>query len=115
MTVTDVQEVAWDLEPLVEGEGEPGADRMLAEADERAAAFAERYAGHVKDLDGAGLAAAMDELQAISELVEGMAQRRSCALRRKPAPPGRTGQAPADLDRGQDGRQERRHRQSDEA
>jgi oligoendopeptidase F len=69
MSVTDVQEVAWDLEPLVEGEGEAGADRMLAEADERAAAFAERHAGRVKDLDGPGLVAAMDELQAISELV----------------------------------------------
>jgi oligoendopeptidase F len=69
MSVTDVQEVAWDLEPLVEGEGEAGADRMLAEADGRAAAFAERYAGRVSDLDGPALVAAMDELQAISELV----------------------------------------------
>ena len=47
MTVTDLQDVAWDLDPLVEGEGPEGADRMLAEADERAAAFAERYAGRV--------------------------------------------------------------------
>jgi oligoendopeptidase F len=69
MSVTDLQDVAWDLEPLVEGEGPEGADRMLAEADERAAAFAERYAGRVKDLDGAELAAAMDELHRISELV----------------------------------------------
>ena len=69
MSVTDVQEVAWDLDPLVEGEGEAGANRMLTEADERAAAFAERYAGRVKDLDGPELVAAMDELQAISELV----------------------------------------------
>src|SRR3954452_21920570 len=69
MTVTDVQEVAWDLDPLVEGEGAAGADRRLAEADERAAAFAERYAGRVTDLDGPGLVAAIDELQAISELV----------------------------------------------
>src|SRR4051812_49054353 len=69
MTVTDVQEVAWDLDPLVEGEGAAGADRMLAEADERAAAFAERHAGRVTDLDGPGLVAAIDELQAISELV----------------------------------------------
>jgi oligoendopeptidase F len=69
MTVTDVQDVAWDLDPLVDGEGEAGADRMLAEADERAAAFAERYAGRVPEIDGAALVAAMDELQAISELV----------------------------------------------
>jgi oligoendopeptidase F len=69
MSVTDLQDVAWDLEPLVEGEGTEGADRMLAEADERAAAFAERYAGRMKDLDGAELAEAMHELEVISELV----------------------------------------------
>jgi oligoendopeptidase F len=69
MSVIDLQDVAWDLDPLVEGEGEAGADRMLDEADERAAAFAERYAGRVKDLDGGELAAAMDELQQIADLV----------------------------------------------
>jgi oligoendopeptidase F len=69
MTVTDLQDVAWDLEPLVEGEGPEGADRLLVEADERAAAFAERYAGRVADLDGDELAAAMAELQQIAELV----------------------------------------------
>src|SRR4051794_31089900 len=69
MSVTDLQDVAWDLEPLVEGEGEAGVDRMLAEADERAAAFAQRYAGRIKDLDGAELADAMHELDVISDLV----------------------------------------------
>jgi oligoendopeptidase F len=69
MSVIDLQDVAWDLDPLVEGEGTAGADRMLAEADERAAAFAERYAGRVKDLDGSELAAAMTELEEMSELV----------------------------------------------
>jgi oligoendopeptidase F len=69
MTLIDLQDVAWDLDPLVEGEGPEGADRMLAEADERAAAFAERYAGRVGELDGAELAAAMRELEQISELV----------------------------------------------
>jgi len=69
MSVIDVQDVAWDLDPLVDGEGPEGADRMLAEADERAAAFAERYAGNVAGLDGPGLAGAMAELQAIAELV----------------------------------------------
>jgi oligoendopeptidase F len=69
MSVTDLQDVAWDLDPLVDGEGPEGADRMLAEADERAAAFAERYAGRVKDLDGAELTEAMRELETISELV----------------------------------------------
>ena len=69
MSVIDVQDVAWDLDPLVDGEGPEGADRMLAEADERAATFAARYAGHVAELDGPGLAEAMAELQAIAELV----------------------------------------------
>jgi oligoendopeptidase F len=69
MTVTDLQDVAWDLEPLVDGAGAEGADRLLAEADERAAAFSGRYAGRVAELDGTELAAAMSELQRIAELV----------------------------------------------
>jgi oligoendopeptidase F len=69
MTVMDVQEIAWDLEPLVDGEGEQGADRQLAEADERAAAFAEAHAGRVAELDGERLAAAMAELEAMFDLV----------------------------------------------
>jgi oligoendopeptidase F len=69
MTVMDVQDVAWDLGPLVDGEGPEGADRLLAEADERAARFAETHAGHVAELDGPGLAAAMAELEAIVDLI----------------------------------------------
>jgi oligoendopeptidase F len=65
MTLMDVQEVAWDLDPLVDGEGAEGAERLLAEADERAARFAETYAGRVGELDGAGLSAAMAELETI--------------------------------------------------
>jgi oligoendopeptidase F len=69
MTLMDVQEVAWDLDPLVDGEGPQGADRLLAEADERAVRFAEAYAGHVVELDGEGLATAMAELEAIVDLI----------------------------------------------
>ena len=69
MSTTDVATVAWDLEPLVEGDGPDGADRLLEEADRRAAAFAEQHAGKVAQLDGPGLAAAMEELQAITDLV----------------------------------------------
>jgi oligoendopeptidase F len=69
MTLIDVQEVAWDLDPLVDGEGPEGADRLLAEADERAARFAEAHAGRVAELDGAGLAAAMSDVEAIVELI----------------------------------------------
>jgi oligoendopeptidase F len=69
MTVTEPTDVAWDLEPLVDGDGAEGAERLLAEADERAARFAEAHAGRVAQLDGAGLAAAMADLQEIYELV----------------------------------------------
>jgi oligoendopeptidase F len=69
MTSTDVQDVAWDLDPLVDGEGPVGADRLLADADERAARFADAYAGRVAELDGAGLAAAMADLETITDLV----------------------------------------------
>jgi oligoendopeptidase F len=66
---TQVQDVAWDLDPLVDGEGEAGVDRLLAEADERAAAFAQRHQGKVGGIDGPGLAAAMAELEAIVDIV----------------------------------------------
>src|SRR3954454_3277408 len=68
----EVEEVAWDLEPLLIGDpGDPVAavDGMLAQAQERADAFADRYAGHVGDLDAAGLAEAMRELGELQEIV----------------------------------------------
>src|SRR4051794_7034782 len=64
-----LEAVAWDLDPLVDGEGEAGADRQLAEAQERSAAFADRYQGKLTTIDGEGLAEAVSELQTISELV----------------------------------------------
>lgn len=69
VTDPEVLEVAWDLEPLVDGAGPAGVDAQLDEADRRAQAFAERYAGNVASLDGPGLEEAMRELAAISELV----------------------------------------------
>src|SRR2546423_4456791 len=60
---------AWDLEPLLEGEGRDGVERRLAEALTRAQAFAERYAGKLGELDSEGLRQAMEELAAINELV----------------------------------------------
>jgi oligoendopeptidase F len=59
----------WDLGPLVDGEGDAGVDRLLAQARERATAFAADHAGKVSELDGAGLREAMRELEAINELV----------------------------------------------
>jgi oligoendopeptidase F len=59
----------WDLAPLVDGDLDNGAERLLSEAAQRAEAFAESHAGKVASLDGAGLTAAMRELAVIEELV----------------------------------------------
>ena len=66
---SSLEAVAWDLEPLVDGEGEAGADRLLAEAQTLAAAVAERHQGKVAEIDGPGLVALMEDLRAISEMV----------------------------------------------
>jgi oligoendopeptidase F len=63
-----VEDVSWDLSPLVHGEGDAGADRLLDEAAERAQAFADTYAGRVAELPASEFAAAVTELQEISEL-----------------------------------------------
>jgi oligoendopeptidase F len=65
----DPADVAWDLEPLVDGDGPAGVDRLLDEADRRATAFAEAHAGQVDQLDSPALAEAMRELEAIVDLV----------------------------------------------
>ncbi len=65
----ELERAAWDLEPLVDGEGESGVEHRLEEALTRAKSFAERYAGKLGELDGPGLAEAMGELAAIYELV----------------------------------------------
>ncbi len=68
-TDPELERAAWDLEPLVDGEGEAGVERRLEEALTRAQVFAECYAGKLGELDGPGLAEAMGELAAIYELV----------------------------------------------
>ena len=65
----ELAETAWDLEPLVDGEGEAGVQSRLEDALGRARAFAERYAGKLSELDSAGLAEAMTELAVIYELI----------------------------------------------
>ena len=49
-----LEAAAWDLEQLVDGEGEQGARQRLAEALERSRAFAESYSGRLEQLDGDG-------------------------------------------------------------
>jgi oligoendopeptidase F len=68
-TDPELDQAAWDLEPLLDGEGEAGVERRLDEAQTRAQAFAKRYAGELDGLDGAGLRTAMQELAEIYELV----------------------------------------------
>jgi oligoendopeptidase F len=65
----ELEQAAWNLDALVDGEGEAGVERQLTDALARAQAFAERCAGKLAQLDGAGLAQAMHELAAIHDLV----------------------------------------------
>jgi oligoendopeptidase F len=64
----EVEAVAWDLSDLLQGSGEEALDTMLADAQARADAFGDRYAGHVAELDGPGLVEAMGELAELSEI-----------------------------------------------
>jgi oligoendopeptidase F len=65
----ELEQVAWELDPLVDGQGEQGVRRQLAEALERAETFAGAYAGALGALDAQGLERAMRELEQIQELV----------------------------------------------
>ena len=65
----ELEGVAWDLDPLVDGEGERGVDRLLDEAESRVEAFASSYEGKVHQFDSPTLVEAMTELAAISELI----------------------------------------------
>ncbi len=65
----ELQATAWDLEPLVDGEGPGGVESRLDQALLRAKAFAARYSGKLEELDGAGLREAMAELAVIYELI----------------------------------------------
>ena len=58
----------WNLEPLVDDGWPDRALAQLAEAQEKAEAFAERYRGTLAEIDAPGLAEAMRELEAISDL-----------------------------------------------
>jgi oligoendopeptidase F len=69
LTDPELLETAWDLEPLVDGDGEAGVERMLDEAIAVAATFSENYAGKVAELDRAGIVKAMHELELVYDLV----------------------------------------------
>jgi oligoendopeptidase F len=65
----ELLETAWDLEPLVHGEGAAGVEKLLQAAGEQAGSFSERYAGKVAELDGEELESAMRALAEIEDLV----------------------------------------------
>ncbi|MFI5121732.1 MAG: M3 family oligoendopeptidase [Vicinamibacteria bacterium] len=58
----------WNLEPLVDDGGPERALAQLDEAQELAEKFAEKHRGKVAELDAAGLAEAMRELERLSDL-----------------------------------------------
>jgi oligoendopeptidase F len=61
-------EVAWDVEPLVDGKGAAGVEELLDDAEQRAHALAD-HRGRIAELDAAGLASLMRDVAAISELL----------------------------------------------
>ena len=66
---TELEQTAWDLDPLVNGAGPDGARAQLTESLQRAQAFAASYANKLSALDSAGLEQAMRELGEIQDLV----------------------------------------------
>ena len=59
----------WDLQPLVDGRGAEGVLALLDEAQASADEFAEGYRGRLAELDAAGMAEAMRELEQIGDRV----------------------------------------------
>jgi oligoendopeptidase F len=72
MTITDTDrtaaDVAWDLEPLVDGNGVAGVDEQLDEADRLAVAI-EQWRNQIGELDAEGLAAVMQQFARVGELL----------------------------------------------
>ncbi|HMK12320.1 MAG TPA: M3 family metallopeptidase, partial [Acidimicrobiales bacterium] len=64
----NVEEVAWDLEPLVEGKGVGGVDELFDRAEAMLPALLEQR-GHVAEMDAGSLAGWMGEMAALQELV----------------------------------------------
>jgi oligoendopeptidase F len=65
----ELEQTAWNLEPLVDGQSQDGARAQLTEALTRSQAFAARHTGKLGEFDSAGLEQAMRELGEIQELV----------------------------------------------
>jgi oligoendopeptidase F len=64
----ELEQTRWNLEDLVGDQGRDGVEKLLDEAQQRADAFSERYAGRISELDGPGLEGALRELERIGDL-----------------------------------------------
>ena len=65
---TGAEHVSWDLTDVYAAPDDPQFEADLDAGRERARAFAERYRGRIAELDAAGLAAAVQELEDIEAL-----------------------------------------------
>ncbi|MGH2749612.1 MAG: M3 family oligoendopeptidase [Actinomycetota bacterium] len=63
-----VEEATWDLEPLVDGRGAAGVDELMDRAQALASELAQNK-GHIAEFDGPRLAAYMDGLAEVYDLV----------------------------------------------
>jgi oligoendopeptidase F len=68
-TSTGAEDVAWDLSDVYTGPDDPALEADLEDARSSAAAFRERYAGRLTELEGAGLGEAVTELERIDGIV----------------------------------------------
>src|SRR5262249_28672412 len=72
MTMTEsdrtAADVAWDIEPLVDGRAGEGVDALLDDAEQRARAVGEDR-GRIGDLDAGALATFMQQVAVIGDLV----------------------------------------------
>jgi oligoendopeptidase F len=68
MVIDELQEQTWNIDTLVDGRGETGADALIDDALARAQRLTE-HKGKIADLDAEGLAAIVAELAEIRELV----------------------------------------------
>lgn len=63
----DLQDAVWDLEPLVYGQGEAGARKLMTRAEREGERFADRWRGRVRELSAAELAQAIRQYERLRE------------------------------------------------
>jgi len=68
MSDQSAEQIGWDLDALVDGDGAAGVERLLDEATERSSALATRARGQIATIGGDEFAAVVSELVTISEL-----------------------------------------------